>query len=148
VNPGSAASTQLIAVDQANRGDVRAVGDAQDGVVSLRTFAVSSETGRFSVQPTADPAVGDNRLTGVAAVDDDESWAVGSYLDDTSGNLQTLIVTGGERAPWTQAPSPNPSTDGNNQLSTVTSVRGGGLWAVGAFDGPDAAQTLTLHRCR
>jgi hypothetical protein len=145
---GVAASTQLLAVDVPSGKDVRAAGDAQDGVVSLRTFAVSGEKGTFQVQGTADPATGDNRLSGVAAVKGDESWAVGSFLDDASGSLQTLIVTGGEDAPWTEVPSPNPSSDGDNQLSTVTKIGKSDLWAVGGFDGPDAQQTLILHRCK
>jgi hypothetical protein len=145
---GGAASTQLISVGATADDDVRAVGDAQDGVVSLRTFALSSEGSSFSVQPTANPAVGDNRLMGVTAVNDDESWAVGSFLDDTSGSLFTLIVTGGERGTWTPVTSPNPSNGGDNQLSAVTKVGAHDLWAVGGFDGPDAQQTLVAHRCR
>jgi hypothetical protein len=88
----------------------------------------------------------DVRAAGDAQVKDDESWAVGSFLDDASGNLQTLIVTGGEGAPWTEVPSPNPTSDGDNQLSTVTKIGNKDLWAVGGFDGPDAQQTLILHR--
>jgi hypothetical protein len=146
---GGAASTQLIGVD-ATQGDVdvRTVGDAQDGVVSLRTFALSSESAAFSVQGTANPSAGDNRLTGVAAVNDDESWAVGSFLDGKTGGLDTLIVTGGEGGSWQPVASPNPSAaGGDNQLANVANLGGGELWAVGAFDGPNAAQTLTLHRC-
>jgi hypothetical protein len=94
------------------------------------------------------PAFGDNRLTGVAAASDDESWAVGSFLDDASGNLQTLVVKGSETQPWVPVASPSPSTDGDNQLSTVAKVSPHDLWAVGAFDGPHAQQTLILHRCQ
>ncbi len=142
------ASTQLLAVDIAGDDDVRAAGDAQDGVVSLRTFALTSEGARVSLQVTPSPVVGDNRLTGVAAVNDDESWAVGSYLDDASGNVLTLIATGAEGEPWAQVPSPSPADDGNSQLATVAKVGAHDLWAVGGFDGPDAAQTLILHRCK
>ena len=49
---------------------------------------------------------------------------------------------------WARVPSPNPSADGDNQLAAVAEVGRHDLWAVGAFDGPDAAQTLILHRCR
>ena len=147
--PGAgASSSQLIAADLAAGDDVRAVGDAQDGVVSLRTFALSGEGASFAVQGTPDPAKGDNRLMGVAAVNDDESWAVGSYLDDASGNLLTLIATGGEGRPWKQVASPSPAADGNSQLAAVTKVGASDLWAVGGFDGPDAQQTLILHRCK
>jgi hypothetical protein len=147
--PGAgAASTQLIAVDVAAGDDVRAVGDAQDGVVSLRTFALTSEGTAFSVQRTANPSVGDNRLMGVTAVNDGESWAVGSFLDEGSGSLQTLIVTGGEHGVWSPVTSPNPSDGGDNQLAAVTTVGAHDLWAVGGFDGPNAAQTLVVHRCR
>ena len=143
------ASTQLLGVDVVAGDDVRAVGDAQDGVVSLRTFALTGEQTRFSLQGTPDPNTGDNRLTGVAAVSDDQSWAVGSTLDDASGNLLTLIVGGGEGAPWTQVPSPSPANgNGNSQLATLAKVGSHDLWAVGGFDGPDAGQTLVLHRCK
>src|SRR5262249_18094411 len=145
---GGAASTQLIAVDVTGGDDVRAVGDAQDGVVSLRTFALSSEGAAFAVQRTANPTVRDNRLTGVAVVTEDESWAVGSFIDKKSGSLQTLIVSGAEQGVWNAVASPNPSAGGDNQLSTVTKVGAHDLWAVGAFDGADAAQTLVIHRCR
>ena len=122
-------------------------GDSQDGLVSLRTYGVSGEGAALAAHATADPNNGDNRLTGVAAVSDDETFAVGSTLDDASGNLQTLILSGGEHAPWTRVASPSPADDGDNQLSTIAKV-GRDLWAVGAFDGPDAQQTLILHRCR
>jgi hypothetical protein len=143
---GTDASTQLIAVAAAG-GDIRAVGDAQDGVDSLRTFAAASEHGVFKVQTADNPSTGDNRLAGIAAVNDDETWAVGNYLDVASGAQRTLIVSGGEGAPWTQAPSPNPSQSGDNQLGGVTLVGGAQLWAVGAFDGDSAKQTLIIRRC-
>jgi hypothetical protein len=147
--PAGDASGQLIAVATvAERGDVRAVGDLQDGVVSLRTFAETAERGFFSRPSTANPSVRDDRLTGVAAPSDHESWAVGSYLDADSGNLRTLIETGSETGAWTQVDSPSPATDGDNQLAAVASVGAHDLWAVGAFDGPDAAQTLIVHRCK
>jgi hypothetical protein len=144
-----APSAQLIGVDAVGGDDVRAVGDAQDGVVSLRTFGLSGEGTHFTLQGTPDPNTGDNRLTGVAAVGDDESWAVGSTLDGASGNLLTLIATGGEGSAWTQVASPSPGFDnGDSQLATLTKVGKHDLWAVGGFDGPAAAQTLVLHRCR
>jgi hypothetical protein len=140
-------SSQLLAVTAAGRGDIRAVGDAQDGVHSLRTFAESSEHGFFSIQPTANPSTDDNRLAGVVAVSDDETWAVGNSRDAASGNEVTLILRGGEHGTWAQQPSPNPSADGSNQLGGVAKAGAHDLWAVGEFDGPDAAQTLILHRC-
>src|SRR5262249_43299126 len=142
-----AASTQLIAVAVAGD-DIHAVGDAQDGVVGLRTFAAASERGRFRVQATADPSAGDNRLVGIAAVGDDETWAVGSCRDVASDSQRTLVLHGGEGAPWTQVTSPNPSASGDNQLASIALVGGAELWAVGAFDGDEAAQTLVLRRCK
>src|SRR5262249_6437621 len=59
------ASHQLIAVDVAGWDDVRAVGDAQGGVVGLRTLAVAGEGRALDVEPTANPNLGHNRLTPV-----------------------------------------------------------------------------------
>jgi hypothetical protein len=141
------ASRQLLAVDLVAGDDLRAAGDAQDGLVSLRTLGVSGEGAALARHSTADPNGGDNRLTGVVAVSDDETFAVGSTLDDASGSLQTLIVSGGEHSPWKRVPSPSPADDGDSQLSSVAKVDAD-LWAVGGFDGPDAAQTLIMRRCR
>ncbi|HVV15554.1 MAG TPA: hypothetical protein VHH90_00015 [Polyangia bacterium] len=141
------ASKQLLAVDLVGRDDFRAVGDSQDGTVSLRTLAVIGEGNALAANDTPNPNLLDDRLTGVAAISDDQTFAVGSTLDDSSGGLQTLIVAGGEGGPWTRVASPNPSVDGNNQLAMIAKVSGD-LWAVGGYDGPDAGQTLILHRCR
>jgi hypothetical protein len=141
------ASKQLLAVDVVAGDDFRAVGDSQDGQVSLRTLAVIGEGKALAAHPTPNPNLGDNRLTGVAAAGDNQTWAVGSTLNDSTGGLETLIVSGGEGAAWTRVTSPNPASDGNNQLSTIAKV-GRDVWAVGGFDGPDALQTLILHRCR
>jgi hypothetical protein len=140
------ASTQLLAVAAA-KDDLRAVGDAQDGVHSLRTFAAASQSSPLGIVTTANPSDGDNRLSGIAAVQD-ESWAVGAFLDKASGSQQTLILHGAGGAAWTQVPSPNPSASGDNLLAAVANVAGHDLWAVGAFDGDNAKQTLVLHRCQ
>jgi hypothetical protein len=140
-------SSQLLAVAAAGPGHVRAVGDAQDGVHSLRTLAESSDCGLFSIQATANPSTDDNRLAGVVSVSADETWSVGNFRDAKSGNQQTIILRGGEGGTWKQQPSPNPSPDGDNQLGGVSKAGPHDLWAVGAFDGPNAAQTLILHRC-
>jgi hypothetical protein len=141
----AAASTQFIGV-AARADEVRAVGDAQNDALSLRTFANAGEHRHFSGADTANPSTGDNRLTGVA-LDGETAIAVGNYLDTDSGSQRTLIVSGAEHSAWAQVPSPNPSDDGDNQLAGISSVGNGELWAVGGFSGPDAAQTLALHRC-
>jgi hypothetical protein len=142
-----AASTQLIAVAAAHD-DIRAVGDAQDGIKSLRTFAAASESARFAIQPTVNPSDGDNRLAGIVAPTDDDTWAVGAYLDTSAGNQRTLVLHGAEGAAWTQVPSPSPSASGDSLLAAIADVAGRDLWAVGAFDGDNAKQTLVLHRCQ
>jgi len=144
----SVASTQLIAVAAACHDNIRAVGDTQDGVVSLRTFAQASDGEEFSQKNTANPSTGDNRLEGIAVVSEDQAWAVGNFLDPVTGGQDTLILSGGEHSPWRQVPSPNPSSDGDNQLASIAKVGRHDLWAVGGFDGPDAAQTLIVHRCQ
>ena len=57
-------------------------------------------------------------------------------------------MSGGERSVWNRVPSPSPGGDGDTELAAIAEVGRHDLWAVGRFDGPDAAQTLALHRCR
>ena len=69
-------------------------------------------------------------LWGVA-VDGQTVYAVGSFVDDTTDNNNSLIYQGVGNT-WSIDPGPNPGT-GSNILGGVTVV-GGHVWAVGMYD--------------
>lgn len=76
----------------------------------------------------------------VAAVSQQQAWAVGTY--STGSEERTLILSwDGER--WTKVPSPHPGKD-DNELYGVTGVGADDAWAVGSF-GRAKSTTLVLH---
>jgi hypothetical protein len=140
-------STQLYAVAGVTDDDVRAVGDKQDNIHNPRTLAEDGVDGTFSLQTAANIGTGENHLYAASAVSNDLAFAAGDVLDPTTGNFSTLIEACTDSG-CTRETTPNPNPAGNNQLGGVTVVNGNAkdVWAVGTFDGPNAPQTLVLHR--
>ncbi len=138
-------STELYGVAGVSDADVRAVGDKQDNVHNPRTLAEDGVNGSFSLQSVANVGTGENHLYGAAAISNDLAFAVGDALDPTTGNFNNPIERCGDSG-CVQETVPNPSQGGNNQLGGVAFVSATDVWAVGTFDGPNAPQTLILHR--
>ena len=70
---------------------------------------------------------GDNVLTDVSVVSNDDVWATGYYVDGTQYKTLTLHYNG--RA-WSHVPSPN-GADGTNILMGVDAISPTNAWAVG-----------------
>jgi len=123
---------------------VFAVGDKQDNVHNPRTLAVDGVNGTFTFQSSANSGSSENHLYGIAAASNGVAFAVGDSLNQ-AGNFLNLV----ERCTpsgCVQESTPNPSQGGSNQLGGIAVVSAAEAWAVGAFDGPNAPQTLVLHR--
>jgi hypothetical protein len=138
-------STQLFGVSGVTDADIRAVGDKQDNVHNPRTLAEDGVNGAFSLQSVDNGSAGENHLYGIAAISNDLAYAVGDALDPASQNFNNLVERCTDSG-CTKEAVPNPSQGGNNQLGGVTVLSATEAWAVGAFDGPNAPQTLVLHR--
>jgi hypothetical protein len=146
VAPMAKAGTELLSVAGHWAGGLLAVGESQDYVQSSRTFAVRAGSFHWGIVPSGNVGTGENHLVSVAVNEAGNAWAVGHSADAEDKNGLTLIERF-DGSSWTVVPSPNGTTDGNNFLGGIAVV-GGELWAVGTFDGPDAAQTLILHSSR
>lgn len=83
-------------------------------------------------------------LNAVAAVDDDNVWAVGNYYDTNETKRKTFVVHYNGTL-WSTVTSPSPGTS-SNFLQSVTVIPGtSNLWAVGYKSSGGAFQTLTLY---
>jgi hypothetical protein len=143
-----ASSTVLYGVSGVTDDDVRAAGDAQDNVHQARALTEDGENGSFSLDHAVSVGAGENHLYAISSLSNDVAWAVGSVLEVASGNALTLIERGGDSG-WTQEASPSPgAANGDSKLGGVAVINGTDVWAVGTFDGPNAAQTLILHCCK
>lgn len=147
VTPPSAGSfsTQLFGVSAISDAAVFSVGDKQDNIHSPKTLAEFGASGTFSLQPSDTLTAGENHLYGISAASTSVAFAVGDSLVVATQNFNNLV----ERCTGSECDSetvPNPSNGGNNQLGGVVTLSATEAWAVGTFDGPNAPQTLVLHR--
>jgi hypothetical protein len=120
---------------------VEVVGSREADARPATPWAAELVNGGWHDQPADTVGADDNFFYGVSG-----DWAVGTTVDASSGNNLTLIehLAGGH---WSTVDSPNPGLDnGSSILGGVASISPAEAWAVGQFDGPDARQTLVLHR--
>jgi hypothetical protein len=108
---------------------VSLVGDRESSTAPYTTFVAAGNGSGVSLVGTPNVTSGENDLFGAATAPGGSTWAVGWYIDPSSGNHQTLVEQG-VAGLWTVVPSPSPST-GDNGLASVAAIPGGGLWAVG-----------------
>jgi hypothetical protein len=138
-----ALSTNLFAVASfSSSSNAQAVGDAHNNRSGSRALVESGNT-QWRLVSAPSVGTGDNHLYGIALDTANLGWAVGSFLDP-AGNMETLVLAGGDSG-WSRVPIPSPSTTGDSVLGGVTLVGGTDVWAVGAFDGANALQTLVEH---
>src|SRR5215472_11304454 len=109
---------------------VWAVGQSDDAAHQARPLVEHLGHGTWTAQLLTGLGSGFSNVTGVAVVDR-TVWLVGSALDESSGNLLTLVArnTG---SGWQPVMAPNPG-NGDRILGGI-SATGRTAWAVGAFD--------------
>jgi hypothetical protein len=113
-------------------GQVWAVGEADSSGVSGGRPLIEHEQGGVWSVPSLPIPHNQNwtNLWGVA-VDGPTVYAVGTYVDDTTDNNNSLVYQGVGNT-WTIDPAPNPGS-GSNILGGVTAVAGH-AWAAGVYD--------------
>jgi hypothetical protein len=94
-------------------------------------------TGWRQVSPGA---IRDTSLRDVAAISDNDVWAVG-YQEDGEGDLTVTLHWDGIL--WTRVSSPNPSSE--NYLNGVAAVAANDVWAVGYKETDTVYGALILH---
>jgi hypothetical protein len=137
--PGS--TNELNAVDDISPNDVWAVGDyiTNTGTIGTYRNLIEHWDGtEWRVVPSPNVGLHHNSLWDVAAVSSNDVWAVGLYIDDVTGDQQTLTLHW-DGVEWSHVPSPSPGY--NNSLEGVAAISSDDVWAVGGRGN----QTLVLH---
>ena len=143
--PADPGGTDISLGIAASGSTVSIVGDRESSLAPYTTFvATGGDTGLDPVS-TPNAGAGENDLFSAATARDGSTWAVGWLIDPSSGNHDTLVEHG-VNGVWSVVDSPNPNPSlGDNGLSSIAHIPGGGLWAVGLTtntDGNNAALIL------
>jgi len=125
-NPGTLGNS-LLGVAAADPNDIWAVGwkNSGDGLQSLLLHY--DGTGWTEAAPVPKVGTGDNVLTDISAVSNDDLWATGYYVDGTQYKTLTLHYDG---TTWSHVPSPN-GADGIDILMGIDSSSPTNAWTVG-----------------
>jgi hypothetical protein len=122
------------------------VGDRESSVAPYTTFVATGDESGVSQVTTPNVGAGENDLFAATTAGDGQPWAVGWFIDPSTGNHNTLVERG-VNGVWSIVVSPNPNQSlGDNGLSSVARIPGGGLWAVGLTTNTDGNNApLILH---
>jgi hypothetical protein len=125
-NPGTLGNS-LLGVAAAGPNDIWAVGwkNSGDGLQSLLLHY--DGTGWTAGAAVPKVGTGDNVLTGISAVSNEDVWATGYYVDGTKYKTLTLHYNG---TAWSHVPSRN-GADGTSLLMGVDAFSPTNAWAVG-----------------
>ena len=125
-NPGTL-SNSLLGVAAAGPNDIWAVGwkNSGDGLRSLLLHYDGTGWTEGGAVPKV--GTGDNVLTDVSVVSNDDVWATGYYVDGTQYKTLTLHYNG---TTWSHVPSSN-GADGTNILMGIDAFSPTNAWAVG-----------------
>ncbi|MBV8357616.1 MAG: hypothetical protein JO189_06725 [Deltaproteobacteria bacterium] len=118
----------LLAVSMPSPNDAWAVGYYVDGKFKQRTLIEHFDGREWLVVPSPNPGRLQNILFGVAAISDNDVWAVGE-AQDTNGCWQTLTEHW-DGSSWSVVPAVNPGRTGN-QLYAVKAITSDDVYAVG-----------------
>lgn len=125
--------------------DVWAVGDWTDAGEIVHTLVEHWDGAAWSLVDSPDSGDGNNSLLGVAAIDADTAWAVGSFVDVDA--TTSVLLQEWDGVHWNLV-APPPITATDDDLLAVSARSGSDIWAVGtAFDsGAGRKESLVLHR--
>ena len=148
-NPSSP-NNQLSGVSAISATDVWAVGSRGSNSPARTDTLVLHWNGTAwsrvkSPNPSSNPIVPSNELTGVTAVSGTDAWAVGDYGTSTGQDTLALHWNG---TAWSQVKTPNPSGMGTpDVLLGVGAVSASDAWAVGEYvnNTTNLRATLALH---
>ena len=140
-NPNGLTSSQLVSVTAVSSNNLFAVGwtDTSVNTSSFQGTLIEHWDGsKWTVIPSPNAkGSSQNTLTGVAAINANDIWAVGYTL--TSNNQTLTMHWNGSK--WSIVPSPNGPY--GNWLSGVTALATNNVWAVGTTN--NGGNTLVLH---
>jgi hypothetical protein len=125
-NPGTFGNS-LLGVEATAANDIWAVGwkNSGSGLRSLLLHYDGTRWREWSTVPKV--GTGDNVLTGISVVSNDDVWATGYYVEGTKYKTLTLHYNG---TTWTHVPSPN-GAGGTSILMGIDALSPTDAWVVG-----------------
>jgi hypothetical protein len=124
------ASTALPLAVTATASSLTFVGEQESDTAPYTTYVAAGAPNSTSIQSTPNAGTGENDLFAVTTATDGSTWAAGWDINTTSGNHDPLVLQGVNGA-FAVVSVPNPTNGGDSGFAAITTIPGGGMWAVG-----------------
>lgn len=124
------ASTALPLGVTATPSSLTLVGEQETDAAPYTSYVAAGAPNGLSIQSTPDQGAGENDPFAVTIANDGSTWVVGWAIDPTT-DLHNPLVLQGVNGVFSLVSVPNPSTGGDSGFEAITTIPGGGMWAVG-----------------
>jgi hypothetical protein len=134
----------LTGVKVISTNDIWAVGSYTNSDRTLsQTLTMHWDGTQWTVVPSPNKDVGNNKLTAVSGTSTSDVWAVGNFSNTNSGTFQPLTEHW-NGTQWTIVNSPVAPSSSDNFLSAVKAIGKNNVWAVGYDYTIDQTTSRTL----
>jgi hypothetical protein len=124
------ASTALPLGVAATASSLTLVGEQETDTAPYTSYVAAGTPTALSIQSTPNLGTGENDPFAVAIANDGTTWVVGWAINPTN-DLHDPLVLQGVNGVFSLVSVPNPSNGGDSGFEAITTIPGGGLWAVG-----------------
>src|SRR5215472_2758970 len=106
------------------------VGEQETDNAPYTSYVVNGAPTALSIQSTPTLGTGENDPFAVTIANDGTTWIVGWAINPAS-DLHDPLVLQGVNGTFSLVPVPNPASGGDSGFAAITTIPGGGMWAVG-----------------
>jgi hypothetical protein len=106
------------------------VGEQETDTVPYTSYVAAGPPTGLAIQSTPALGSGENDPFAVTVANDGTTWVVGWAINPAT-DLHDPLVLEGSNGVFSVVSVPNPSSGGDSGFAAITTVPGGGMWAVG-----------------
>jgi hypothetical protein len=118
------------------------VGQQETEAAPYTTYVTSGAPGSLSIQTTPNSGTGENDLFAATTANDGTTWAVGWVVDPTTLNHSPHVLQG-VNGVWSLVQTPSCGADSG--FAAITTIPGGGMWAVGVTAAAKSNQSTLIE---
>ena len=128
--PADASASALPLGVTATASSLTLVGEQETDTAPYTSYVAAGAASSLAIQSTPTMGAGENDPFAVTIANDGSTWVVGWAIDPTT-DLHNPLVLQGINGVFSLISVPNPSTGGDSGFEAITTIPGGGMWAVG-----------------
>jgi hypothetical protein len=114
----------------ANASSLIVVGEQESDSAPYTNYVTAGAPTALAIQSTPTQGAGENDPFAVTIANDGSTWVVG-WAINPSTDLHDPLVLQGINGTFSLVSVPNPSNGGDSGFAAITTIPGGGMWAVG-----------------